>query len=1102
MSDNTKYLEVVITANSSQFESKIDEINRRLNGLNSLDFSGGVSSAFQRAGTHLTHFGQNLANYMAVPLQQIKENVVAVGMEFESTMRNINSIIQLPEQQFSELNAEMQALGMNTRSGALGLAEAYYTLASSGYEGADAILVANVATLTAEAGLAELSTTTEALSAMLLSYGLRGEESALRASDALTRMVQVGVGSMNDFAQAIGYALPSAVNMGVSMEELSAIGAVVTQTTLDASKSFIQVNAVMRALSKPTDSLKEAFQQLGVASGEELIQKFGGLSNAIQGLVELTGRSNETMYSLFRDERGVRGALAMTNNVELFNEQLALFNSGLEGATTNAFAQQAETLSYKVDLLKSRIQGLGIAIYDQLAPVIKPIVDGFSALVMRITQLNPNIIKIIGVLGLLTVAIPPIIIGVGLLATGIGMLMSPIGLVVAGIVALAGVMGATLAPEIAKLLESVDTGVNELSTVPQDMVNAITSDPQTVSTNDLMTIEIVAGDTWWGIWQTQFMEQYNMNWTDFKALLESQDIDINIPLQIGDMYNIDPTPNQEIITTIQTAITASANEGLENLNSVPFITDLFDYTPLEAIEKVLGDFADTVNTTLTNVGSILNGLMTPLAQLGAIFLDINPLTIERVGYALNSFFETFSDALTGFISIAGGAIQIVTTLIGSIFMLIDGLISGDGEKAIQAFSNLFSGLFESLKSILEGLGILILTTLQGAFRAVNVNGMFDGVLTGIDEEIAKLSGTPIPLSITMSMDDITFTQQTNLYNLVDDLFADSYMNNGSSEGATALFNAFIENTDFASLAQNWTGTHQEFIDMMVATLESDMRSSNVTVDPSVLNAFYLQLVTNLASAEIALNPPTITFTRGGTAAGDDASTAGVGIGLLTQLLPTQEEIDTEANAFATNVATSVTEGIQTQFLNNPEVFNINTINNSFLIPIEQGFARVFGLEGTATIAYRDFTASVVTNTSSVGTALDSMLASVNTTLPTITSTLVSSFNIIALAIIGAKNALSDLSGGISNLLGLGNFTPHSTGLAYVPTDGYPALLHRGERVLTRDQNTEYRNMLATPMSTNSNSYNNGGNTSNVINISGVQDVDSLLRELKRRGIQL
>lgn len=33
--------------------------------------------------------------------------------------------------------------------------------------------------------------------------------------------------------------------------------------------------------------------------------------------------------------------------------------------------------------------------------------------------------------------------------------------------------------------------------------------------------------------------------------------------------------------------------------------------------------------------------------------------------------------------------------------------------------------------------------------------------------------------------------------------------------------------------------------------------------------------------------------------------------------------------------------------------------------------------------------------------------------------------------------------------------PHANGLSYVPYDGYPAILHRGERVLTRQENTQY-----------------------------------------------
>ena len=41
------------------------------------------------------------------------------------------------------------------------------------------------------------------------------------------------------------------------------------------------------------------------------------------------------------------------------------------------------------------------------------------------------------------------------------------------------------------------------------------------------------------------------------------------------------------------------------------------------------------------------------------------------------------------------------------------------------------------------------------------------------------------------------------------------------------------------------------------------------------------------------------------------------------------------------------------------------------------------------------------------------------------------------------------------IAGMTNFTPHASGLDYVPYNGYPAILHKGERIMTRWENEAY-----------------------------------------------
>ena len=74
---------------------------------------------------------------------------------------------------------------------------------------------------------------------------------------------------------------------------------------------------------------------------------------------------------------------------------------------------------------------------------------------------------------------------------------------------------------------------------------------------------------------------------------------------------------------------------------------------------------------------------------------------------------------------------------------------------------------------------------------------------------------------------------------------------------------------------------------------------------------------------------------------------------------------------------------------------------------------------------------------------------------------------------------------------------HKTGLDYVPFDGYIAELHRGERVLTAEENNAYSNSESNDFSSISNSTNTKNSNKSdkkiilnlTINMSGAKEMD-------------
>jgi TP901 family phage tail tape measure protein len=377
----------------------------------------------------LGKLGRTATFAISAPLATLGTYAVQAASDFDGAMRNINSIAGMSEQQLSNLSAEVREFGATTRGGAVESANALYTVFSAGLtDTALAMETMQVATKTAEAGLADMETTTEALVASMLSYGTE-TMTATRASDALTAMVQVGVGSMQTFASSVSNALPSAAALGVEIEDLYGAMAFMTQRGFSAAKASTSLNSAMTALVKPTDRMESAMSSLGVNGAEALIEKYGSLGQAIKAVVETTDGSGEAIAELFSNVRGKRFVDLLAKDFDSFEGSMKEFETLVDGATDKAHAEQMKSFAAQWDLMTSAVEGAAIAIGEVLLPVLVPIINGFTDIFNNLANLNPELLKLgVAFASAVTVAAPLL----WLFAT----LLNPIGLLIGAVAAL------------------------------------------------------------------------------------------------------------------------------------------------------------------------------------------------------------------------------------------------------------------------------------------------------------------------------------------------------------------------------------------------------------------------------------------------------------------------------------------------------------------------------------------------------------------------------------------------------------------------------------------------------------------------------------------
>lgn len=365
-------------------------------------------------GRNLQQVGANLSRYVTLPLLAAAGAAGKVAVDFEQKMAAIQSI-------GGQTGAELETLGQKfldmsmditqSSASALELADVFYFLQGSGFQGAEAMDVLKVAAQASQAGMVDLQSATDSLVYSLNAYGM-GAEEARHFSDVLFRTVDIGVVGFDDLSSAIGLVTGNAASSGISFEELAAAMSTVSRTTKGASRAATEINMMITAMLKPTKDLDDAFKSITGHSAAWVLEN-EGLEAALRVVQEATGGAGEKINQLFGN---VRAGRAVTS---LLREDLTQFTNDLgkmqnvAGATSKAAAINIDTTAAAFTNLKNTAIAAGIDLAKAWLPTIQEIVSRLKDLINWITSLSDSQREFILVMAAVVAGLGPAISGFG-----------------------------------------------------------------------------------------------------------------------------------------------------------------------------------------------------------------------------------------------------------------------------------------------------------------------------------------------------------------------------------------------------------------------------------------------------------------------------------------------------------------------------------------------------------------------------------------------------------------------------------------------------------------------------------------------------------------
>ena len=303
---------------------------------------------------------------------------VKSAVEFQSEMTRISTQAGATTKDVKILSDQVLKLGTTTQQGPQALAESLYHLKSVGMDNVSAMKALKEASDLAAVGHANLEETTNALAGAWRT-GIKGATSFHEAVSTVNAIIGAGNMSMDAFNAAIGTGiLPSAKEFGLSMKQVGAALALMTDEGIDSASAATRLRMSFSLLGAPSGAAEKQLKKIGLTGLQlaDAMRSKDGLIGAIQLLKDHLDKSgmsaskqSQILSRAFGGGRSSSGILLMLNNLDVLKKKQDQDNRST-GKFDDAVKQQRKTAEAQWHLLTSNLEVMGIRVGTKVLPYI------------------------------------------------------------------------------------------------------------------------------------------------------------------------------------------------------------------------------------------------------------------------------------------------------------------------------------------------------------------------------------------------------------------------------------------------------------------------------------------------------------------------------------------------------------------------------------------------------------------------------------------------------------------------------------------------------------------------------------------------------------
>ena len=725
--------------------------------LNTGGFEKGISALGGIASKGLTASTVAISAVSAA-LSTCAGYAIKVGSDFEAGMSNVEAISSASAQSVTTASGEMvdgltaltekaKEMGATTKFSATESSQALNYMAMAGWD-AQAMYdgLAGIMTLAAASG-EDLATTSDIVTDALTAFGMQASESG-HFADVLAQVSASANTNVGLLGETFKYVAPLCGTMGYSAEDASIAIGLMANSGIKGSQAGTALKTAIANMAAPTKAMAAQMAALGIeitnsdGSSKSLMEVMQNLRTSFDGLSE---SEQAAAASTIFGKESMSGMLAVINASDEDFAKLTESIYNCDGAAEQMAATMQDNLQGQITILKSGVEGLGIAVYEKLQEPLKNLAvkgqeyigqltdafnsGGFSGLVSEIGNVLADAVSMVmtyapklvdaavdcidAFIGGISSALPAIAPAAVQIGTTLieGIIKVVPQLLSAGVQLLTALVegAASAAPQlIVAFVEAVAAVIEALIEQAPALLQAGMDLLQALADGILQSLPIIAEAA------PELIQSLCDSVTETLPQLLATGLEIVNSLTEGLMQAAPQiaTAAAQIVTTL--AAFVIQNLPAIALAAVEIISTLAD-TLISSIPSLLKSVVDIMQGILgfvcDNLPTIAQAAVEILTTLCEKLVALIPQLVPVVTQIIMSIFNFVVQNLP---TIVQAAIQIMVTLVQGIIAQIPTLIPA----VVQLISQIFQSIVANLPTIISGAIQIITTLAMGLIQAI------------------------------------------------------------------------------------------------------------------------------------------------------------------------------------------------------------------------------------------------------------------------------------------------------------------------------------------------------------------------------------------------